>query len=574
MSTSNQIMSYFPLKHQYHLLDVLIKYELKLNNLVNIYSERYPSKTHAKTIYQHMLYIIIINCFGLIKNHVISFINDLTQGNLKKYFNQINPKLKQSTWFFNNINIIEVRMKTELEFISSNILDDYYELIGNHARILHKDACINNNQKIFPNFELFIGLIKPSQIFPNYNVHSRGKIMPFFNLRLYQHIYNISSKKELIALLKTPEQTENGLEFRFAGRIGFIRGPPGKNPVYTILNDIEASFENLDLILTNNLVQNHLLDLSVVSVDCTNISIDKRDKYASKGMGSKGKFRGYKASISCDKNCVPISLVVDQGKQADINLYRDTISQVEDIANRNNKNILVQTADAGYSSTDLMDDIAIMESIPWIDLNSRNSTYLKELKTASSDLYEISRKAINKGLNMDDRKKWIKDLKNFCQKKPEPRLIEKEKELLKILRKYAAKARYNGLNETEKRKETRLRKKVNDCRANVRKYAGKYSKQLGLTIVGFGTIEWLLVYAIRGKNEGINGILKKKGNLLGDGQKTPWIYGINNIYNRIFSTIVLIKYMIFANYVITGKKTNGMRFVYNWDTISVLCTSF
>ena len=87
---------------------------------------------------------------------------------------------------------------------------------------------------------------------------------------------------------------------------------------------------------------------------------------------------------------------------------------------------------------------------------------------------------------------------------------------------------------------------------------------LGLSLIAHGTIEWFHIYGIRGQNEGINGILKKRDNLIGDGQHTTWIIGNQKIENRIHSNIVYIKAISLVYYITTGKKRHCMRRIYNW----------
>ena len=69
-----------------------------------------------------------------------------------------------------------------------------------------------------------------------------------------------------------------------------------------------------------------------------------------------------------------------------------------------------------------------------------------------------------------------------------------------------------------------------------------------------GTIEWFLMYHIRGQNEGINGILKKRGKIIGDGQHTTWKVGLVPIRNTLKSEIIMIKSCSLVYKMITGQK--------------------
>ncbi len=95
--------------------------------------------------------------------------------------------------------------------------------------------------------------------------------------------------------------------------------------------------------------------------------------------------------------------------------------------------------------------------------------------------------------------------------------------------------------------------------------SGSYSdKIIGLTDIPYATIGWYLIYHIRGQNEGINGIMKKRGNLIGDGQKTTWNTGLMKVNNRIQSKNAFIKTSAYIKFIITGEKSHHMCRIYNW----------
>ena len=119
--------------------------------------------------------------------------------------------------------------------------------------------------------------------------------------------------------------------------------------------------------------------------------------------------------------------------------------------------------------------------------------------------------------------------------------------------------------------EKRLRRKVMKARAIIRQNGTFSEKKLGLSFIAHGTIEWFLVYGIRGQNEGINGILKKRDNLIGDGQHTTWITGNSMIKNRIQSNLLYIKTISLVYYIITGKRRHCMRRIYNWRNDHSFC---
>ena len=84
----------------------------------------------------------------------------------------------------------------------------------------------------------------------------------------------------------------------------------------------------------------------------------------------------------------------------------------------------------------------------------------------------------------------------------------------------------------------------------------------------------LLVYSIRGQNEGINGILKKRGDIIGGGQHTTWQLGNSNLSKHVSMAQVGIKFMVLVKFTITGQKDHHLRRVHNWrrkKKIFLLC---
>ncbi len=102
------------------------------------------------------------------------------------------------------------------------------------------------------------------------------------------------------------------------------------------------------------------------------------------------------------------------------------------------------------------------------------------------------------------------------------------------------------------------------ARQTIRSHGTKYEKILGLSTIPQGTVSWFLIYHIRGQNEGINGIIKKRDNLIGDGQNTSWIYKERKIRNRISTQIVFMKIQVLIHADLTSSNANPLRRVYNW----------
>ena len=134
----------------------------------------------------------------------------------------------------------------------------------------------------------------------------------------------------------------------------------------------------------------------------------------------------------------------------------------------------------------------------------------------------------------------------------------------KILRKFAARARRRGLTKAERAKERRLRKKVVRVRREIRGQGTASEKKRALLKIMRGTIEWHLIYGIRGQNEGINGIFKKRGNLIGDGQHTSWLIGHSSIKSRVNSNTVSLKMVSYCYCEVMGTSSHCMRRLHNW----------
>ena len=150
------------------------------------------------------------------------------------------------------------------------------------------------------------------------------------------------------------------------------------------------------------------------------------------------------------------------------------------------------------------------------------------------------------------------------QSNPSLSRIQKEEILKKIIRKWVEKAKQKGLTYNQRRTEKKLRREVMACRRTLRMNGTQNEKKRGHLLFGFGTIEWLLLYAPRGQNEGINGIVKKRGNVIGDGQDTSWSLTKQTLKNRCGGNLTNLKGVAFIYYCSTGQKKHSLRTIYNW----------
>ena len=300
------------------------------------------------------------------------------------------------------------------------------------------------------------------------------------------------------------------------------------------------------------------------------IPADKRDKSASNGVGSRGITYGHKTSIPAGTFCLPYKSKTETGSTADITQFYPTMDYVVNLAKKTNQDIWVMTADAVYTSIKIIDYIENNNAIPFVDINPRNSKLLKKLKKAAGKLSKLSKKAIKKGLTLEERKAWVDDVQQFsAQKGGSVNINIKIMILRSILHKYEVKAIHNGLKGREIIKMMDLKKDILDIRKEIRKYGSQADKRIGISAIPHGTISWFLVYHIRGQNEGINGICKKKGNIIGDGQKTTWIIGSVVNHMHIQSYLFFVKYCALAYFIITGEKRHCMAQTHNWKKYAV-----
>ena len=562
----NISFSYY-LKHNYQELIIkgINQYPKPIDVIIQKYLHLSPLKITHQRAHQFIIMIIIQHLFGLTCSKVHSILLSKDAQILNKYISNFDSTFPCRSSSYIYMKLMYEMCKNEFDPLIVNIQDYFYVTIGENARKQYAELFRSTRKKVTPTPETLMGLVAPSQLFPNIDVHNRGVLIPFFNARLYQHAKHISGTNEIIGDIKEPDINDDTFTFRLAGKLGFIAGPPGKHKFYENFSFIDSKIQKYEKIIDDRLSADNIQDFTVISVDCCNIPVDKRDLTASKGTGSRGTFFGHKTSIGAGSYCLPFNSITVSGRTSDSTLFDATFTPIETLAHNTDRDIWVGTADAAYFSFPVIDRIEQADAIPFIDINPRNSQLLLELKQKSTKLARISKKALKSGLTLLERKQWVGEARclSFQMGCSLP-LVTKKRYLQKLLRKYAARARYNGLPPVERLREKQLRRQVMKLRAKIRKHGTPAEKKLGLSFIAHGTIEWFLVYGIRGQNEGINGIIKKRDNLIGDGQHTTWIIGNSIIKNRIHSNIVYIKSISLVYFIIMGLQRHCMRRIYNW----------
>jgi hypothetical protein len=321
---------------------------------------------------------------------------------------------------------------------------------------------------------------------------------------------------------------------------------------------------DIDKLLNDKLADLDLFDLSVVSLDGTNVPVDKRDNTGSIGTGSRGTFFGHKSSIACDAQCIPLHCELDTGHRSDLKMFSDTIAPIKDLADRSGEDIWAMVADAAYSDGSLISEVEGMGTVPIVDINPKNSALLKELKEKGIELRKFTRKAL-KSASRDLKRKLRENLRSISQKRGSPISVEEKKSILGgLMRLVGEHIMLKGLSAGELQTAEQLRNDLMSIRRKIRAHGTPYEKKVGLSALAYGTIEWLLVYSIRGQNEGINGLLKKRGDLIGDGQHTSWLIGKDDLSGRQMMDCIGIKHVAVVKFIVTGQKDHHLRAIHNW----------
>lgn len=551
-------------KYQEITIDGLIKFYNQGFEIVNDFLEKTAMNIKENRVLQFVFMVVLQFAFGLTKGGIFSL---LTSGNAEKlrvHIFQLDENLPGGSTASRRMGQLLEVCKKKLMELAGCFQDYFYMTVGVRERARFSKEYHSSRCAMMPPPECFLGLIAPSKIFPSLTVEERGILMPFFNALIFQHASRISGTAELIGKLKEPSFDYDAVIFLFASKLGFFGGPPGKNMVYGQFKTLEGMADNYNTLLNEMCVGLGMADLSVVSVDGTNVPVDKRDKTGSIGTGSQGTFFGHKSSIACDANCIPLNSTLDTGHCSDINLFPDTINPVKDLANRTGQEIWCATMDAAYSTMSIISQTESMDIVPIVDINPKNSVLLKNLKEKGQELLKLIRKAF-KTAPRASKLKFRKTLRAISEKRSSTIPLDEKKSILRALaRHFCQKILKTGLSSNELQTAEQLRLELLRLRRKIRSNGTPYEKKVGLMALVYATIEWFLIYSIRGQNEGINGILKKRGDLIGDGQHTSWLIGQGVLSNRQAMDCVGIKFIACVKFMVTGQADHFLRFIHNW----------
>lgn len=550
--------------HLERLAQFLDGYSERIDAISRNYLRKKRSKMSAPRVSQFVTLEALRIAFGLDRGTAFRVFSSPQAGLVRDHIARLTGRFPGLSSAHRRIQQVAKEEGETIVALAGNIQDEFALAVGNGARTAYSDVLASGTRATAP-ADCFIGIVPPSKAFPGLNPAARGRLLPFLNAWTYMHATRVSGVMELLGELKRPEIAGQEVSFPLAGELGFIAAPPGKNAMYHAFQQIEANLAPLDAIASEQLAGLGAIDLTAASVDTTNVPVDKRDKTGSVGTGSRGTFFGHKAFMGTSATCLPASCVLGSGRQADSSLFEDTFGPMVDLAQATKQDMWVTAVDAGYAHLAVLTRIEEAGAIPLADINPKNSPLLGKLKAKANELVDLSRKAFKKGLTLAERKAWQAEVRAISQKRGAPvPLVEKRPLLTGILRKLAKRARNRGLTYNERRTEKRLRKEMECIRREIRNGGTASERALGLPPVMHGSVEWLLGYAVRGQNEGLNGILKKRGPVIGDGQHTTWVVGGLVVGGRVRGSLAGFKLAALVLVRATGATKHFMRAVHNW----------
>src|SRR5271157_1909719 len=164
-----------------------------------------------------------------------------------------------------------------LEELAKALQDFYYAAVGNAAQALFKAVLENTRVQVTSPADCFVGIAKASEIFPTLGATATGRLIPFFNAWAHKQAQRGTSTAELVGELKKPCFEGGRMHFRYAGELGFVAGPPESKKFYANFQYIETHASTTWDLASKELARSGALDLTAVTVDGTNVPVDRRD---------------------------------------------------------------------------------------------------------------------------------------------------------------------------------------------------------------------------------------------------------------------------------------------------------
>jgi len=554
----------FPLEHQQVLVDIFERHHDQIQKMAETCFDLQPSKIHVDRIAQFLLMSVFQCMCDFVRAKTYRILTHPQASELRQYISKWAGSFPSISVANDRLEQFQQLCMPELLALTGEVLDEFYTRLGEIYRNRYQVLYLTEKKHFVPSIELFFGIYPPSQLWPEEDVRVRGRMMPFLHLYLYQQALHETNLNAIIGKCKEITVQDGRCSYAFASQAGLIGGPPERTKFYHAFHWIEAHLSRLDHDVTEALARNEIMNLIVSSVDCTNVPVDQRDKTGSIGTGSRGSFYGHKHVVSVAGNCLPIASNLDNGRAYDSTLFDDVFWETMNLTTTSMIDLWVWTLDAAFNLPAIVDTIEGEQKIPLIDLNPKNSKLLKSYKQAVNDLVPYSKKAIE-SLTDEEKKRWEETLRNnSLQHGGQVPFNDKKRYLRTTMENLANIARKKGLTWREKRQEQKLRRKVRLIRQEIEKKGTIAEKKTALQCLIHGTIEWFLAYDIRGQNEGYNGILKKRNDLIGDGQHTTWIITHSKIAGRTEGIVTAIKCIAWVRFVVTGDRRELLCILVNW----------
>ncbi len=374
---------------------------------------------------QFIVLMLLGQVFGIIPGALYTMLGSPFFAKVRAWIANLDGEFPGSSTCYKHHATIMEYCKVDIERLAVDMQDSYWMGIGKAAREGFAAIMASTRTNVIVNEECFIGIIPPSALFADKPVSERGILVPYLNARLYELAKKITSVDEFVGELKKPILSEDRFYFEFAGTLGFYIRPPGRNEIHLQFHQIDRYLARYNSAITTELAKAGIMDITVVSIDTTNIPVDASDKTGSIGFGSRNKFYGHKLATPCDANCIPVDGDLYPGRQGDANTFDKTFRTVQSIVNKTGQELWAVDLDAGYSSINIVDAIEAAGAIPFINVNSKHSIRLRKLVTTSESLKEISKKAYEH-LSEYDRISWRAEVQEVSVKnKGQVSLIKK-----------------------------------------------------------------------------------------------------------------------------------------------------
>jgi hypothetical protein len=326
--------AWIPPDHEQRLADHLERVKNECISCAQQVLDKAGDQITVTRMAQFVVLVLLQHVFGLTPGALDSMLDSSSFSKVRAWIADLDGTFPGGSTGYKHFADILEHVGDEINRIAGNVQDAFQLDVGKMAREKFTSILDAQRIKLVPGADCFIGMIPPNEIPGAFPVLGRGVLLPFLNAWIYMHGRKITSTCEFIGLLKTPEIEGGMLYFPLAGALGFFRGPPGKNEIYAWFRQIDQILGDMNKDLSIELAKAGLMEMTVVTIDTTNIPVDKKDKTGSIGTGSRGTFYGHKEAISIDANCIPIAGATYDGRKGDATTFDGVFEPAKDVSNR------------------------------------------------------------------------------------------------------------------------------------------------------------------------------------------------------------------------------------------------